>query len=78
MQHLQIHYMRDVEALLRSLYLLPDAFGSQTRTHEYGYYRRSVEDYQSPLVDVARIVSIPEPAYRDVRRLVKLDRFPAA
>ena len=78
MQHLQFHDMRDVEALAGSLYLLPDALGSRPRTHEYGYHRRGVEDYQSPLVDVARIVSIPEPAYRDIRRLVKLDRFPAA
>ena len=70
--------MRDVEALPRSLYLLSDALGFQSRIHEYGYHRRGVEDYQSPLVDIARIVSIPESANRHFRRFVQLDRFPAA
>ena len=62
--------MRDVEALVRSLYPLPDALGPLVRTYEYGYYRRSIEDYQDVLAEIARIVGVPEPTYRHVRRLV--------
>jgi len=65
--------MRNVEALARSFYPLPQALGLLARTEEHGYYRRGIEDYQRLLAEVARIVGVPEPTYRHVRRLVKLD-----
>ena len=62
--------MRNVEVLVRSLYPLPDELSPLARTYEYGYYRRGVENYHSLLAEVARIVGVPEPTYRHIRRLV--------
>ena len=46
MQHLQIHDVGDVEALVGYLYLLPDELCYLSLTHEHGYHRRGIEDYQ--------------------------------
>ena len=68
--------MRDVKAFARTFHLLPDALGSWTRSYEYGDHGRGVEDYHKTLIDVARVVGVPEPANRHIRRFVQLDRLP--
>ena len=59
-----------MKAFAGTLHLLPDALGSGAGSYEHGDHGRGVEDYHGALIDFARVVGVPEPADRQVRRLV--------
>jgi hypothetical protein len=76
--HLDLEEVRHVQAAVRPIHPLSDARRARAKVQQHRYGRRGVQDDQRRLTEVTGVVGVAHPAEDHLRRLVYLDRLPAA